>query len=166
MKRGWNYWGLLLLDLQALLTTMAFLSLIASFPQTIPAHHRYVFGHYACTFLIIISCIAYNGMGISSFRWCTTILVVFDWTQICMIVEKFASVFWVPGLVNRMRIGSQRIQPCYKFWSLYKLWFWMQSLSSMSLVMKQHTLGQMGKEDRLSTMRMSLFYPWRQWCTH
>jgi len=46
------------LDLRELLIMMVFLSLIASFPAAIPAHHRYVFGGNACTFVInILYCI-------------------------------------------------------------------------------------------------------------
>lgn len=51
------------MDLQALLTMMVFLSLIASFPLAIPTHHRYEFGHNVCTFITIISCIVDNRIG-------------------------------------------------------------------------------------------------------
>lgn len=87
-------------------------------------------------FMFTILNLKYESRDIFQCSKSTTTLVDFGSTQIYIIVAKYASVYLTPGMAVGMRSGFQVFQQCYRFWSPYKVWSWIQNLTLMSLDMQ------------------------------
>ena len=108
-------------------------------------------------FCLLLHIIGLNTVELVYARMSTTTLVAFDSILICTIVGRYAWVYLIPGLVTRMRSGSQVYRPCFKFLSPYKGWSWIQSPISTSLDMHIWVAQSLAKWGPSNTMRIHLF---------
>jgi len=154
------------LEQRVLPTTMVSFSLMFFSLLATPKYHRYVIEVVCVLFFhLLLNSFPSHNFGFVCASLSTTILAVFDSTQTCIVVVKYASAFLGPGRVTRMRCGSLESRLCYKFWYLYRHWYWIRSPSLMSLDMNDWVVRQMVKSDLRSTVRVPFAFRWKQWLT-